>query len=72
MEALPREILRRVDAAILSLAHDPRPARAEKLTGYDFYRIRVGDYRIVYQIEDDRLVIVVIRIGHRREIYRRL
>ena len=72
MKGLPREVLRQVDAAILGLAHNPRPPGAEKLTGYDFYRIRVGDYRIIYQIEDDRLVILVIRVGHRRDIYREL
>jgi mRNA interferase RelE/StbE len=72
MNGLPREILRRLDAAILGLAHDPRPSGAEKLTGYDFYRIRVGDYRIIYQVEDERLVIVVIRVAHRRQIYRHL
>jgi len=43
---------------------------AIKLTGYDAYRIRVGDYRVVYSILDDRLVILIIKIAHRRDIYR--
>jgi mRNA interferase RelE/StbE len=71
MLALPKDIVRRVDACILALAEKPRPPRTKKLKGTgDLWRVRVGDYRIVYQIEDDRLLIVVIRIGHRREVYR--
>jgi len=71
MLALPKDIVRRVDACILALAEKPRLPRTKKLKGTgDLWRVRVGDYRIVYQIEDDRLLIVVIRIGHRREIYR--
>ena len=69
--ALPRDVARRVDACILALAETPRPLRTRKLKGaVDLWRVRVGDYRIVYQIEDDRLLIVVVRIGHRREVYR--
>jgi mRNA interferase RelE/StbE len=71
MLALPKGIVRRVHVCILALAEKPRPPKTKKLksTG-DLWRVRVGDYRIVYQIEDDRLMIVVIRIGHRREVYR--
>lgn len=62
-------IARRIDA----LAGDPRPAGAVKLAGEDeLYRVRVGDYRIVYQIQDRVLMVLVVRIGHRREVYRRL
>jgi len=57
----------RIDA----LAEDPRPSGARKLAGSDIlYRVRVGDYQIVYEIHDNRLVIIVIKIGHRRQIYR--
>lgn len=71
MLALPRDILRRVDACILALAEKPRPPKTRKLAGLaNLWRVRVGDYRIIYQIEDERLLIVVIRIGHRREVYR--
>ena len=53
------------------LAANPRPPGVEKLAGPDdFYRIRVGDYRIIYQIQDDVLMILVVKIGHRREVYR--
>lgn len=52
---------------------NPRPPGARKLAGEDsFYRVREGDYRIVYAIEDDRLIILVLRIGHRSDVYRNL
>ncbi len=69
---LPRRDQRRVVAAIESLADDPRPAGARKLVGAgDAYRVRVGDYRIIYQIRDDLLIVYVVRVGHRRDVYRR-
>lgn len=59
------------DAAIDDLANDPRPTGCVKLAGEEaLYRVRVGDYRILYQIHDRALLVVVIEIGHRREIYR--
>lgn len=68
---LPADIQRRLDPAILALANNPRPPGCVKLAGEEsLWRIRVGDYRIVYQIQDDRLLVVVVKIGHRREIYR--
>ena len=71
LNALPRTILRRVDAKIQSLRENPRPQNMKKLRGREgFLRVRVGDYRIVYQVADDRLVVLVVRIGHRREVYR--
>src|SRR5271169_208495 len=70
---LPKVDLRRVDAAILSLAGDPHPPGSKKLQGAgDLYRIRVGDYRVVYSIEVDRLVVLVVNVGNRRDIYRAL
>ena len=61
----------RLRAAIDALARHPRPAGCRKLTGFDdLWRIRVGDYRVVYQMEDDRLVVLIIRVRHRREAYR--
>lgn len=63
--------LRRIADAIDALADNPRPPGVVKLAGEDdLYRIRVGDYRLVYQIQDDRLIVLVVRIGHRREVYR--
>ena len=57
---------------IENLAENPRPPGAIKLAGQEAYRIRVGDYRVVYAIADERLVILVVDVGHRREIYRGL
>jgi mRNA interferase RelE/StbE len=64
-----RDRLRVMDA-IGRLAHDSRPPGCRKLSGRSAYRIRVGVYRIVYTVEDDRLVVVVVRVGHRRDVYR--
>lgn len=62
---------RRIRGAIDRLGHDPRPHGVKKLRGaVDLYRIRVGDYRIVYQIEQRIITVTVVRIGHRREVYR--
>jgi mRNA interferase RelE/StbE len=60
-----------IGAAIDDLAVDPRPSGVKKLKGEEtVYRIRVRDYRILYEIQDDELLILVIKIGHRREVYR--
>ena len=70
---LPLNIQIRVEQAIDALADTPRPHGVESLKGLpDAYRIRVGDYRIIYTVRDDELLILVIRVGHRREIYRHL
>jgi mRNA interferase RelE/StbE len=61
-----KKVLERVD----SLATNPRPPGSVKLSGKEYYRVRQGDYRIVYEILDDRLIIVVIKVGHRREVYK--
>jgi mRNA interferase RelE/StbE len=61
---------KRIDAAILSLAADPRPHGCRKLSGSDEYRIRVGDYRILYEIADAVLRVLVVKVGHRRDVYR--
>lgn len=71
LRKLPRDVLERVDARIQSLATDPRPHGSVKLTNEDaLYRIRVGDYRIIYEVQDEALVVIVIRVRHRREVYR--
>ncbi len=61
----------RVQGAIALLAHDPRPPGARALQGRDGYRVRVGDYRIIYTIDDGVLLIVVVALGHRRDVYDR-
>jgi len=70
IESLPLAARRRVIGKITALATDPRPAGAIHLRGTDHLRLRVGDYRIIYRIEDARLVVLVVRIGHRRDVYR--
>ena len=64
-------VRRRIQAAVELLAEDPRPPAATQLVGgAGEWRVRTGDYRIVYQIEDDELLVLVLRAAHRREIYR--
>ncbi len=70
--ALPKRDQRRVMSAIAALADAPRPDGVRKLTGIeDAYRLRVGDYRIVYQIASQVLTVFVVRVGHRKDVYRR-
>jgi mRNA interferase RelE/StbE len=71
LERLPAGDKRRVISRIRGLASDPRPPGAKKLSGEEKYRIRQGDYRILYQIHDEIITVVVVRIAHRREVYRR-
>ncbi|RJP60526.1 MAG: type II toxin-antitoxin system RelE/ParE family toxin [Deltaproteobacteria bacterium] len=72
LDRIPKKDLRRIINRIKSLAHDPRPSGCEKLSGHERYRIRQGNYRIVYSIQDKGLTIWVVKIGHRRDIYRKL
>ena len=60
----------RILAAIGSLADDPRPTGSKKLKGEELYRLRAGVYRVVYEIFDDHLVATVVRVGHRKDVYR--
>jgi len=70
LENLPARQGGRIARKIQALGGNPRPQGSEKLSGEDLYRIRQGDYRILYGIDDTALSIVVIRIGHRRDVYR--
>jgi mRNA interferase RelE/StbE len=70
IEALPKQDRRRIVAKITSLSRDPRPPGCEKLSGHDQYRLRQGNYRILYEIQDLDLVVVVVKVGHRRDVYR--
>jgi len=71
LRKLDRQTARRILQAIEKLADDPRPPGCITLQGGDGeLRIRVGEYRVVYDIEDDELIVLVLRVGHRREIYR--
>ena len=69
---LPREVQERLVRRMLLLAEDPFPQGARKLTGYDdVYRVRVGRYRILYSVSRRRLVIIILKVGQRKDIYRR-
>lgn len=73
LKKLDRKALSQIAARIDSLADEPRPRGCEKLAGYDcLYRVRVGDYRIVYAVRDDVLLVVVVKVGSRAEIYQRI
>ena len=67
---VPREDQIRIAQAIKALAIDPRPQNSIKLSGSTYYRIRCGDYRIIYDIKDDQLIIVVLKLGHRKDVYK--
>ncbi|MFN7813627.1 MAG: type II toxin-antitoxin system RelE family toxin [Planctomycetia bacterium] len=67
---LPAEHQERILVAMEALADEPRPQGCSKLTGRDAWRIRVGDYRIIYEIFDDRRVVIVVVVGHRKDAYR--
>ena len=70
LSKLPRDIRTRVQSAIDTLADDPRPPGVKKLKGEENgYRIRVGDYRVLYSIFDDVLLVEVVRIGDRKDVY---
>ena len=69
IEKLPQNIQPRIRAKIRDLADNPRPSGVKKLKSSIKYRVRVGDYRIVYEIQDDVLVVTVVRVGHRKDVY---
>ena len=70
LEKIPKEALRLVAKRIQSLADDPRPAGTKKLSQQGRYRLRQGNYRIVYSVHDEDLIVRIVKIGHRREVYR--
>lgn len=70
LAALPRKDLQRVLRKIETLGENPRPNGCEKLSGQEKYRVRQGRYRIVYSIQDKELTVWIVRVGHRKEVYR--
>jgi mRNA interferase RelE/StbE len=68
--AIPKRDLRKVLRRIEMLSKDPRPSGCEKLTGQERFRVRQGRYRIVYSIQDKDLTVWIVKVGHRKEIYR--
>ena len=70
LDRLPDEIVRRLLTRLAELEANPRPGDVKKLKGRNAWRIRVGDYRVIYEIHDRELQLIVITVGHRREVYR--
>jgi len=70
LQDIPKKELLKIIKRIQSLAENPRPAGSQKLSSRQQYRIRQGDYRIVYSIDDGEFVVDIAKIGHRREVYR--
>lgn len=70
IKKLPKDVQQRIAARIPLLENNPRPNGAIKLQGDEAYRLRIGDYRVIYTIDDDIVTVTIIRAGHRREIYR--
>ena len=70
LESIPKSNLRKILKTIKALSSDPRPSGCRKLSGQERYRLRKGQYRIIYSIQDDELTIWVVKVGHRKDIYR--
>jgi len=71
LKQIPREDQERVVRAIIALAIEPFPRGSRKLSGYeDVHRIRVGRYRVIYSVSGQKLIIIILKIGHRRDVYR--
>ena len=67
---LPRDVQRRIATALNNLSEEPRPSGVRKLAGSEgLYRVRIGDYRVIYSISDELLLIVILRVRHRSDAY---
>ena len=71
IEKFPKKDLKNITDKIEKLSEDPRPRWSEKLTNRDSYRISIGDYRVLYAVNDDRKQVIVHAIGHRKDIYKK-
>ena len=70
LKKIPKRELKKILSRVEKLGNDPRPMGCEKLTSEELYRIRQGNYRIVYSIQDNELTVWVIKVGHRKDVYR--
>jgi mRNA interferase RelE/StbE len=70
LEVISPKDRRRIITRIEGLSADPRPHGCEKLSGLEQYRVRQGDYRLIYSVDDEARTVVIVRIGHRRDVYR--
>ncbi len=71
LKRIPQKELKRITSKIQTLSEEPRPHGCEKLSAQERYRLRQGNYRIVYSIEDDKLIVYVVKIAHRRDVYKK-
>ena len=69
LQKIPQPYFRKIKAALTSLGNNPRPNGYLKLKGRDGYRVRVGDYRIIYEIKDEQLIVLIITVSHRKDVY---
>lgn len=69
LDKLPNNIATRIEDKLMELGANPRPAGCKKLKGRDAYRLRIGDYRAIYDIVDNKLIITVINVAHRKDVY---
>ena len=72
LSQLPTDAYERVRDGILGLARNPRPPGCLKLRGREGWRIRTGDYRVIYEIDDKQRIVTILHVGHRRDVYRRM
>lgn len=70
LKTIPQKDLKKIIHRIAGLTENPRPTGCEKLTGQDRYRLRKGRYRIIYSIQDNELTVWVVKVGHRKDVYR--
>ena len=70
VKEIPKQDVQRILERIEALRDEPHPPGSVKLSGKDYYRVRQGNYRIIYEVQDAQLVVIVIKVGHRREVYR--
>ena len=70
LEPIPKRDVQRILTDIAALANDPRPPQSRKLSGSEKYRLRCGTYRVLYEIQDAVLIVCIVKVGHRREVYR--
>ena len=70
LDPIPKRDVQRILADIADLANDPRPPQSRKLSGSEKYRLRCGVYRVLYEIQDAVLIVCIVKVGHRREVYR--
>ena len=71
LKKIDKKEVRKILTSIEKLAEEPRPTGSKKLTNEELFRVRIGNYRVIYEIHDNRLVVLVVKIGHRKDIYRK-